>query len=129
MLLESPISTSMMLCTLHGLPKTIVFDRDVCYTRYFRKTLWHLLGTKLKISIAFHLHIDDQRVVNCSLGNLLWSLFGDNLESWDMFILYAKFAYDAFANSITSRSSFEVVHVHAMQAYQPPPYVQAWYIL
>ncbi|PKA48314.1 hypothetical protein AXF42_Ash021549 [Apostasia shenzhenica] len=34
---------------LHGLPKSMISDRDVKFTSYFWKTLWHLLGTKLKI--------------------------------------------------------------------------------
>ena len=39
---------------LYGLPKTIVSDRDVHFMSYFWKTLWHLVGTKLKFSMAFH---------------------------------------------------------------------------
>ena len=43
---------------LYGLPKTIVFDGDVRFMSYFWKTLWHLVGTKLKFSVAFHSQID-----------------------------------------------------------------------
>lgn len=40
---------------LYGLPKTIVSDQDVGFTSYlWKKTLWHLVGTKLKISTAYH---------------------------------------------------------------------------
>ena len=39
---------------LYGLPKTVVFDKDVRFMSYSRKTLWHLVGTKLKFSTAFH---------------------------------------------------------------------------
>ena len=39
---------------LHGLPKTIVSDRDVKFTSYFWKTLWHKTRTLLKFSMAFH---------------------------------------------------------------------------
>ena len=39
---------------LYGLPKTVVSDRDVCFKSYFWKTLWHLVGSKLKFSTTFH---------------------------------------------------------------------------
>ena len=54
---------------LHGLPSTIVSDRDVKFVNYFWKTLWKLFGTTLKLSSTFHPQIDGQiEVVNCSLG-------------------------------------------------------------
>ena len=59
----------------YGLPKTIVSDRDVRFMSYFWKTLWHLVGTKLKFSMAFY---PQTEVVNHSLGNLLWCLMGFN---------------------------------------------------
>jgi len=57
---------------LHGLPKTIVSDRDVKFTSYFWKTLWHQVRKKLQYSSAFHPQTDGQTtVVNRILGNLL----------------------------------------------------------
>ena len=70
---------------LHGLPKTIVLDRDVKFTNYFWKTLWHLMGTLLKFFTAYHPQIDGQiEVVNKSLGNLLRCLVGDSPGDWDL---------------------------------------------
>ena len=43
---------------LYGLPETIVFDRDVRFMNYFWKTLWHLVGTKLKFFTRFHPQIN-----------------------------------------------------------------------
>ena len=72
---------------LHGIPKSIVSDRDVRFTSYFWRTLWSMLGTKLKFSTAYHPQTDGQtEVVNRSLRNLLRSLVGDNLTTWDLVI-------------------------------------------
>ena len=63
---------------LYGLPKTIVSDKDVRFMSYSWKTLWHLVGTKLKFSTAFHPQTNGQiEVVNRSLGNLLRCLVGE----------------------------------------------------
>ena len=63
---------------LYGLPKTIMSDRDFRFMSYFWKTLWHLVGTKLKFSTAFHPQTDGQtEMVNHSLGNLLQCLMGE----------------------------------------------------
>ena len=96
---------------LHGLPKTIVSDRDVRFTSYFWKTLWHLLGTKLKFSTAYHPQTDGQtEVVNRSLGNLLRCLVGESLGNWDLLLPHAKFAYNSSINRSTGKSAFEIVH-------------------
>ena len=39
---------------LHGLPKAIVFDRDVKFTSNFWNGLFANLGTKLNFSTAYH---------------------------------------------------------------------------
>ena len=39
---------------LHGMPKTIVLDRDVKFLSHFWKVLWDKLGTKLLYSTTYH---------------------------------------------------------------------------
>ena len=96
---------------LYGLPKTIVFDGDVRFMSYFWKTLWHLVGTKLKFSVAFHPQIDGQtEVVNCSLGNLLRCLVGEANRNWDLILPVAQLTYNSFVNRSIGASPFEVVH-------------------
>jgi len=64
---------------LHGLPTSIVFDRNVKFMSYFGKILLRSCGTTLKFSTAFHPQIDGQiRVVNRSLGDLLRCVVGEN---------------------------------------------------
>ena len=90
---------------LQGLPKTIVSDRDTRFTSYFLKILWHLLGTKLNFSIAYHPQTDGQtKVINRSLGNLLRCLIGENLGNWDLLLPRAEFAYNNSVNRSTSKA-------------------------
>jgi len=43
------------IITLHGVPRTIVTDRDTKFLSHFWRSLWHLLGTKLLYSTTYHL--------------------------------------------------------------------------
>ena len=96
---------------LHGVPASIVSDRDVKFVSYFWKTLWTKLGTKLMFSSAFHPQTDGQtEVTNKSLGNLLRCLITDHVASWDIVFPHAEFAFDNSVNRATGCTPFEVVY-------------------
>jgi hypothetical protein len=95
---------------LHGVPKSIVSDRDVKFVSYFWKILWAKLGTQLKFSSPFHPQTDGQtEAFNRSLGNLLRCLFQDHTPTWDLLLPQAEFAYNNYVNRSTGRSPFGVV--------------------
>ena len=78
---------------LHGLPKSIVSDRDTRFVGHFWRTLWKKLGTKMSFSSAYHPQNDGQiEVVNKSLGNLLRSLAGEHPKQWDHIFPQAEYA-------------------------------------
>jgi hypothetical protein len=52
---------------LHGVPRTIVSDRDKVFTSQFWRDLFQLLGTQLHLSSSYHLQSDGQteRINHC----------------------------------------------------------------
>ena len=96
---------------LHGLPQSIVSDRDVKFVSYFWKTLWAKLGTTLKFSSSFHPQTNGQtEVVNRSLGNLLRCIVRDQLRNWDDVLPQAEFPFNSSINRTTGCSPFEVAY-------------------
>lgn len=90
---------------LHGLPQSIVSDRDVKFTGHFWRTLWRKLDTQLNFSYAYHPKTNGQmEVVNRSLGNLLQSLVGENSRMWDHVLAQAEFDYNDSTNQSTGNS-------------------------
>jgi hypothetical protein len=86
---------------LHGLPRSIVSDRDKKFLGHFWRTLWKKLGTNLFIS-AYHPQMDGQmEVVNRSLGDLLRSLVVEHHSSWDNTLSQANFSYNDSVNRST----------------------------
>jgi hypothetical protein len=70
-----------------------------------------MVNTHLNFSSAYHPRSDGQtEVVNRSLGNLLHSLVGDLLKSWDKKLGQAEFAHNHAVNRSTKLSPFEIVY-------------------
>ncbi|POM74958.1 Pol protein [Phytophthora palmivora] len=77
----------------HGLPETIVSDRDPRFTGAFWDTLFQLLGTKLTISTADHPQTDGQTErVNRVLEDTLRSICAKAPRSWSDQLPMLEFA-------------------------------------
>jgi hypothetical protein len=96
---------------LHGVPKTIVSNRDTKFLSYFWKTLWAKLGTKLLFSTTCHSQTDGQtEVVNRTLSTMLRAVLKKNLKLWEDCLPHVEFAYNRAVHSTTNSCPFEIVY-------------------
>ena len=94
---------------LHGVPRTIVSDRDTKFLSYFWKTLWGKLGTKLLFSTTCHPQTDGQtEIVNRILWILLRAVLKKNLKLWEESLPHVEFAYNRAVHSTTKFCPFEI---------------------
>jgi hypothetical protein len=96
---------------LHGVPNTIILDRDAKFLSHFWRTLWSKLGTKLLFSITCHPQTDGQtEVVNRTLSTILRAVLKTNLKLWEECLPHIEFAYNRSIHSTTKVSPFQVVY-------------------
>jgi hypothetical protein len=101
---------------LHGLPKTIVSDRDRVFTSNFWKELFRLSGTELLLSSAYHPQTDGQtKIMNKGLEGYLRSFTGDHPKDWLKWLSLAEWAYNSVEHTSTKLTPFEAVYGY------PPP--------
>jgi transposase InsO family protein len=96
---------------LHGVPNTIVSDRDAKFLSHFWRTLWAKLGTKLLFSTTCHPQTDGQiEVVNKTLSTMLRAILKRNIKMWGECLPHVEFAYNRSQHSTTKKSPFEIVY-------------------
>lgn len=100
---------------LHGLPRTIVSDRDRIFTGVFWRELMNQLGTKLVYSSAYHPQTDGQTErVNQCLEAFLLSMCFLTPKKWATWLSLAEIWYNTIFHSSINMSPFQ-----ALYGYQP----------
>lgn len=91
----------------HGIPISIVSDRDTRFTSSFWQELWKLLGCKLNMSTAFHPETDGQTErQNRTLEEYLRSYINIEQDNWDECLIGAEIAYNNSVNISTKQTPY-----------------------
>ena len=96
----------------HGLPKSIVFDRDPRMTSNFWKGLFENLGTKLNFSSAYYSQMDGQsEIANLTIIDLLKAYVTkvDHRDQWEKYLPMVEYAYNNTIHTSTGKTPFEIV--------------------
>ena len=96
----------------HGLPTSIVSDRDPRMTSLFWKGLFENIGTKLKFSFAYHPQMDGQsEILHPIVLDLLKNYVGEVAQAnqWEQYLPLVEYAYNNNIHSSTGKAPFEVI--------------------
>ena len=96
---------------LHGIPISIISDRDPRFTSRFWGKLQEALGTQLNFSTAFHLQTDEQskRMIQI-LEDMLRSCMIDYEGSWDRHVPLVEFVYNNSFQSSIGMAPYEALY-------------------
>ena len=96
---------------LHGIPVSIISNRDLRFTSRFWGKLQEALGTRLNFSTAFHPQTDGQseRVIQI-LEDMLRSCVIDLEGSWDQHITLVEFVYNNSFQSSIGMAPYEALY-------------------
>ena len=96
---------------LHGIPVSIISDRDLMFTSRFWGKLQEVLGTRLNFSTAFHpqTHGQSDRVIQI-LEDMLRSCVIDLYGSWDRHIALVEFVYNNSFQSSIGMAPYEALY-------------------
>ena len=94
---------------LHGVPESIVLDRDTKSMSMFWCELHRLMGTKLLMSTAFHPQMDGATEwANRSIGQILRMIINDDQKNWADKCPIVEFALNSSVSATTGFALFEL---------------------
>ncbi|KAL5850318.1 hypothetical protein ACOSQ4_008331 [Xanthoceras sorbifolium] len=103
---------------LHGIPSTIVSDRDKIFTSQFWQHLFKAMGTQLCLSTAYHPQTDGQSErLNQCLENYLRCMTSSKPSHWANWLPLAEWWYNTNYHTALKMTPFE-----ALYGFRPPIY-------
>ena len=115
---QHPFTTSIVaqlfmdhVFKLHGMPHSIVYDRDTTFTGNFWQELFRLQGTQLHLNTSYHLQMDGQtEVVNKCLETYFWCFSSKRQQRWDQWLPLAEWWYTTSYHTTTCMTPFETIY-------------------
>nr|GEV66838.1 reverse transcriptase domain-containing protein [Tanacetum cinerariifolium] len=97
--------------TRHGIPVSIISDRDPRFASNFWRSLQNALGTRLDMSTAYHPETDGQSErTNQTLEDMLRACEIDFGKGWVNHLPLAEFSYDNSYHVSTKAAPFEALY-------------------
>nr|GEV44535.1 putative reverse transcriptase domain-containing protein [Tanacetum cinerariifolium] len=95
----------------HGVPISIISDRDSHFTSRFWQSLQHALGTQLDMSMAYHLKTDGQseRTIQ-TLKYMLRACVIDFGKGWEKHLPLVEFSYNNNYHASIKAAPFEALY-------------------
>ncbi|GKD99422.1 putative reverse transcriptase domain-containing protein [Tanacetum coccineum] len=95
----------------HGVPISIISDRDSHFTSRFWQSLQNALGTQLDMSTAYHPEIDGQseRTIQ-TLEDMLRACVIDFEKGWDKHLPLVEFSYNNSYHASIKAAPFEALY-------------------
>jgi hypothetical protein len=91
----------------HGIPTSIISDRDPKFTSSFWEELWKRLGTSLRMSTAYHPQTDGQTErANRTIEDILRAYVDHRQNDWDQRLTAVEIAYNNSKQSSTGFTPF-----------------------
>lgn len=98
---------------LHGMPMSIVSDRDPVFTGHFLQELFRLTKVQLQLSSVFHPQSDgDTEAVNKTIAMYFSCLASDRPRSWLQWLPWSEYCYNTSFQSFLRETPFKVVYGH-----------------
>ncbi|KAD5802981.1 hypothetical protein E3N88_14341 [Mikania micrantha] len=95
----------------HGVPISIISDRDSRFMSRFWQTLQNALGTQINMSTAYHPQTDGQTErTNQTLEDMLRSCVIDFGGSWDIHLPLVEFSYNNSYHTSIQCAPFEALY-------------------
>ena len=101
----------------HGVPVSIISDRDSHFTSHFWRSLHKALGTRLDMSTAYHPQTDGQseRTIQ-TLEDMLRACVIDFGKSWETHLPLVEFSYNNSYHSSIKAAPFEALYGRKCQS-------------